>query len=161
MEVNVTMVTMEVELTQEDSDGSEILELYISNLPHGVLVPDAEHLSDSSWKLLLETNVVSFNITAEPSYLYPMSINMTVVSRETSNNDRYESLQTFDLELCHGATSGPQDIMPTVGSDSTAGFPGGNNVTVLSRDEATVQPVTGSDSKANETVTPPGKFFCI
>ena len=113
----MTIVSVEVTLTQEDTDGSETLELYVTNLPDGVYVSNYSHVSNSTWKHTPEAEVVLVNVTAAEGYLYPISFNLTVVSNETSNGDKYEYTTTFDLESCPEAT--------TPGDTRTTGSQGG------------------------------------
>ena len=111
------MVSVEVTVTQEDTDGSETLELYVTNLPDGVYVLNYSHVSNSTWKHTPEAEEVLVNVTAAEGYLYPISFNLTVVSNETSNGDKYEYTRTFDLESCPEVTT-PEDTR-------TAGSQGG------------------------------------
>ena len=106
------MVSVEVTVTQEDTDGSETLELYVTNLPDAVYVLNYSHVSNSTWKHTPEAEEVLVNVTAAEGYLYPISFNLTVVSNETSNGDKYEYTTTFDLESCPEVTT-PEDSRTT------------------------------------------------
>ena len=106
------MASVEVTLTQEDTDGSETLELYVTNLPDGVYVSNYSHVSNSTWKHTPEAEVVLVNVTAAEGYLYPISFNLTVVSNETSNGDKYEYTMIFDLESCPEVIT-PKDTSTT------------------------------------------------
>ena len=146
MDTNVTMVTMEVDVTQEDQDGSETMELYISDLPEGVTVPGAEHVTNT-WKLVPEGEMVLFNMSVESGYLFPMSINMTLVSKETSNDDKYEYRENFNLELCSTVTESPEVTTPSDGNVTAS--PSGGNVTRSPDADVTRTPGGG-----NVTVSP-------
>ena len=105
---------MEVSFSQEDADGSETLELFVTNLPDGVSVANYSHVGNSTWKQTPESEVVLVNITAVEGHLYPVSFNLTVVSKETSNGDKYEYTEIFDLEACPEiTTAGSDDTMTT------------------------------------------------
>ena len=110
------MVSVEVNLIQEDTDGSETLELIVINIPDGVYVANFSHVGNSTWKQTPEAEVVLVNITAVQGHLYPINFNLTVVSKETSNGDKYEYTETFDLEPCPEITTAGSDDTMTTGS---------------------------------------------
>ena len=114
LEKNTTVVPVEVTLIQEDTDGSETLELFVTNLPDGVYVANYSHVGNSTWKQTPEAEVILVNITAVEGHLYPISFNLTVVSKETSNDDKYEYTEIYNLVPCPEiTTAGPDDVMTT------------------------------------------------
>ena len=128
---NVTMVSLEIDVTQDDQDGSEILELYVSGLSDGTTVtskiPDNVTVSRTNgrepvvvWTIKPAWTKTILNISADSGHLNPVSINITVVSMETSNQDKYEYSQTVDLELCTNVTLPPQgDVTSPPGANVT------------------------------------------
>ena len=112
----VNMIPVVLTLTQEDTDGSETLEVRVTDLPSGVSVQGYTYnAATQTWEGTSNAGEDQLILTAPSGFNFPFSFDIMAFSRETSNLDESAPVtQTVTIEALPVVTTPGTDNIMTI-----------------------------------------------